>query len=260
MRLRLGPYIATDRDKDSPDNRGENSHKTAESVHAAEIERGSTMAANAKIGLLLGLVSVFVLAFALNSVHCSGDRKGNNDLAPIVVEGPPGIRPAISPEALPSEPVSQGPAIQTPAAGTQDRYRAVLPEIAATEGNSTATQPAKPPSTRSAPLGPARAGVPSASEGPAAAPPVVRYVVCEGDSLAYIARKFYGPQQGNKRENVMKIFEANRGVLKSPDQIDVGQELVIPPLEAPQPQKKPDPTILPDSMFEKVESIGRKRL
>ena len=194
------------------------------------------MAANKKIGLLLGLVFVFVLAFALNSVHRSGDREGNNDLAPLVVEGPPGIKPAISPEALPSEPVSQGPAEQTPAAGTKDRYRTVLPKIAASEESSTDVEPAKP------------------------APAVVRYIVCEGDSLAYIARKFYGPQQGNKRENVMKIFEANRGVLKSPDEIDVGQELVIPPLQASPPQKTAEPSIFPDTMFEKVESIGRKPL
>jgi nucleoid-associated protein YgaU len=194
------------------------------------------MAVNAKIGLLLGLVFVFVLAFALNSVHRSGDREGSSDLAPLVVEGPSGIKPEMPLEALPPEPVAQGPAIQTPAAGTKDRYRTLLPEVAAPDKSSNDIEPAKP----------------------ASAP--VRYIVCEGDSLAYIARKFYGPQQGNKRENVLRIFEANRGLLKSPDQIDVGQELVIPPLETSQPQKNSEPTIFPDTMFEKVESIGRKPL
>jgi len=194
------------------------------------------MAVNAKIGLLLGLVFVFVLAFVLNSVHRSGDRKGNNDPASVMVGGPPGIKPEIPPEALPAEPVSQSPARQSPAAEAGERYRTALPEIAPSQETSKNIEPAKP------------------------APPAVRYVVCEGDSLAYIARKFYGPQQGSKKANVLKIFEANRGVLKSPDQIDVGQELVIPPLEAAQPQKKAEQNIFPDSMFEKVESIGRKPL
>ena len=209
------------------------------------------MAVNAKIGLLLGLVAVFVLAFALNSAHRSGDRKANGDLAPVVVEGPSGIRPGIPPEVLPPSPVPQQPVSQTPSSEATERYRTVLPEIAAIEKSSPDVEPPKP----------------------APAPAVVRYVVCEGDSLAYIARKFYGPVQGNKRENVMKIFEANRGVLKSPDQIDVGQELVIPPLEASQPprvatqggaagraQTTAELNIFPDTMFEKVDSIGRKPL
>lgn len=204
------------------------------------------MAVNAKIGLLLGLVFVFVLAFVLNSTPHSGDRKGNNDLAPVMVEGPPGIKPEIPPDALPPQPGPQrlpegtphGAASQGPAAQTAERYRTVLPEIAAIEKSSPAVEPPKP----------------------APAPAVVRYIVCEGDSLAYIARNFYGPQQGNKRENVLRIFEANRGILKSPDEIDVGQELVIPPLEAPQPQTNAEPSIFPDTMFEKVESIGRKPL
>ena len=194
------------------------------------------MAVNAKIGLLLGLVFVFVLAFVLNSVHRSGDHKGNSDLTPVMVGGPPGIKPEIPAEALPAELVSQGPAGGATTTEAGERYRAPLPEIAPSEEITKDVEPAKP------------------------APPAVRYIVREGDSLTYIARKFYGPEQGNKRANVLKIFEANRGVLKSPDEIDVGQELVIPPLETSQPQKNAEQNIFPDSMFEKVESIGRKHL
>ena len=200
------------------------------------------MAVNAKVGLLVGLLAVFVLAFALNSAHRSGDREAGNDLAPVVVEGPSGIRPEIPPDALPPAPVASTPAAPGPAALTTERYRAPLPEIAATEANAPAVEPPKPPAA------------------PAPTPPVVRYIVGEGDSLAYIARKFYGPEQGNKKANVMKIFEANRNILKSPDEIDVGQELVIPPLETQKPQTNAEPNIFPDSIFEKVDSIGRKPL
>ena|ERR1051325_10739718 len=49
------------------------------------------------------------------------------------------------------------------------------------------------------------------------------YTVRPGDSLSKISKEFYGdPNQ------YMRIFEANRDKLKDPDQIQVGQQLVIP--------------------------------
>jgi len=208
------------------------------------------MAADVKIGLLLSLVFVFVLAFVLNSVPHSGNRGGSSDPASVVVADPPGIRPGIPPEALLPKPVSPAPAERPAVPKTQERYRTSLPDVAAPEESDKPAESASPVAAE------AEKDVKPAKP----VPPIVRYTVCDGDSLAYIARKFYGPVQGNKRENVMKIFEANRGVLKSADQIDVGQELVIPPLGASQPQKNSEQTIFSGSMFEKVDSIGRKRL
>jgi nucleoid-associated protein YgaU len=50
-----------------------------------------------------------------------------------------------------------------------------------------------------------------------------RYTVQGGDTLSKISREYYGdPTQ------YMKIFNANRGVLKDPNSIRPGQELVIP--------------------------------
>jgi nucleoid-associated protein YgaU len=50
-----------------------------------------------------------------------------------------------------------------------------------------------------------------------------RYTVQTGDTLSKISREFYGdPNQ------FMKIFNANRSVLKDPNTIRAGQELVIP--------------------------------
>ncbi|MEM7520596.1 MAG: LysM peptidoglycan-binding domain-containing protein [Pseudomonadota bacterium] len=49
------------------------------------------------------------------------------------------------------------------------------------------------------------------------------YQVERGDSLAYISLQFYG------RPNAyMRIFEANRDKLRSPDEIKIGQRLIIP--------------------------------
>ena len=49
------------------------------------------------------------------------------------------------------------------------------------------------------------------------------YTVQSGDSLSKISKQFYG----NANE-YMKIFEANRDKLRDPNQIQPGQELVIP--------------------------------
>ncbi len=56
------------------------------------------------------------------------------------------------------------------------------------------------------------------------------YVVQAGDTLTRIACKIYGP--GKDRE-YKRIFEANRGVLRSESDLSIGQELMIPPLPAP---------------------------
>jgi nucleoid-associated protein YgaU len=49
------------------------------------------------------------------------------------------------------------------------------------------------------------------------------YEVVAGDSLAYLSLQFYGQPSA-----YLKIFEANRNILKSPDKIQVGQRLIIP--------------------------------
>ncbi|UCF44632.1 MAG: LysM peptidoglycan-binding domain-containing protein [Planctomycetota bacterium] len=70
----------------------------------------------------------------------------------------------------------------------------------------------------------------------------------------------YGPQEGNRNVNVTKIFQANRKLLKSADEIYPGQRLIIPPLSASQPQQSGIENIFSTTLFEKVKSIGRKRL
>lgn len=57
----------------------------------------------------------------------------------------------------------------------------------------------------------------------AASPTSNTYTVQPGDTLWKIAKQFYG--EGNQ---YLKIFEANKGLLKDPDHIFPGQELVIP--------------------------------
>ncbi len=63
------------------------------------------------------------------------------------------------------------------------------------------------------------------------APTKKTYTVVKGDTLAKIAVKMYGKDEGNKKDTVQSLFEANKKSLKSPDHIVVGQKLTIPPLE-----------------------------
>jgi nucleoid-associated protein YgaU len=50
-----------------------------------------------------------------------------------------------------------------------------------------------------------------------------RYTVKAGDTLSKISQQFYGDAN-----QYTKIFNANRGVLRDPNTISPGQELVIP--------------------------------
>lgn len=54
------------------------------------------------------------------------------------------------------------------------------------------------------------------------------YVVKSGDTLSAIAKRHYGD---GSSAAYMRIFNANRPLLTSPDRIYPGQTLVIPPKE-----------------------------
>ena len=49
------------------------------------------------------------------------------------------------------------------------------------------------------------------------------YTVKAGDTLSKISRQFYGDAN-----QYTKIFDANRSILRDPNSINPGQELVIP--------------------------------
>ena len=192
------------------------------------------MGADVKIGLLSGLIFVFVAAFLLSNAPHSENANDNNRLKAFTVGGPPDIRPGILPDALPPYP-SDGRRheLNPPPSKNMESIRG-LP------GTTSPDEISKSNGLMKSSL------------------PEVYYFVQEGDTLADIAKRFYGPEQGNKNANVMRIFKANHNLLESPDEIYPGQKLVIPPLRTTLLGKKSNKSIFPDSMFEEVESIGRR--
>lgn len=97
--------------------------------------------------------------------------------------------------------------------------RKVKQDLTVAKGSTRATEPAAATETADA----KSATLPSQADAGEAADSENTYTVQPGDTLWKIAKQFYG--DGTK---YMKIFEANQGILKNPDHILPGQELVIP--------------------------------
>lgn len=200
------------------------------------------MALDAKIGSLIGLVLIFAIALVVNGLLRSDDATDGSAPNAVTADNMPGIgareRDFID---RPADPIAEQREYRPPTADNgATGSRASLPGTApvvpepTTDGDSEVPRP-----------DPVK---PSLSQ--------VYYAVCTGDNLADIAKKFYGPEEGNRRANIIRIFEANRKVLTSPHEIFIGQKLVIPPLKA----LGPDGSFFSSSMFESVTSIGRRHL
>ncbi len=86
------------------------------------------------------------------------------------------------------------------------------------------------------------------------------YVVKEGDVLATVAKKAYGAEEGNKLANIKRIYQANSMILNSPDEIVVGQKLVIPALPKGKTSGADPAKVLAGPKFEKVGTVSRKAL
>jgi nucleoid-associated protein YgaU len=238
------------------------------------------MTSDAKIGLLLGLIFIFVIAFIINGLPRFRSVTNNSELTTNMVSTPSSTLGIGANERRVQEDFDQpAPAPEQPLASVQRplekkedvRFTMKLPPETslvtetpipqtADQQEPSLTPPIEPAATPAPPDQNAVEKAQVSKPEPAAPAPSKVYVVCEGDTLAEIAQKLYGPEEGNKKENVTRIFAANRQVLKSPDQIYAGQKLTIPPLKASGSGPAKGDSVLSGSMFEKVVSIGRKHL
>lgn len=232
------------------------------------------MTSDAKIGLLLGLVFIFVIAFIINGLPNFRGDKDNNELTTNMMNrqnDPLGLPPGHVEaqydfdwaERLSKQPSGLDefrPGFQTILEEQHIRSITSLPEnpsvvegpiqVTEVEPKTNPGEPAPDPAKETESKKPTTAKL---------LPPKI-YVVKENDNLSDIAKKFYGPEEGNKMFNITRIFQANRKLLRSVHEIYVGQKIIIPPLPTSTRDRTKPASTLPGTIFEKVKSIGRTHL
>ncbi|MGA2678790.1 MAG: LysM peptidoglycan-binding domain-containing protein [Sedimentisphaerales bacterium] len=236
------------------------------------------MTSDAKIGLLLGLVFIFVIAFIINGLPGLHQKDDSNKLTTNMVgleSNPSGIganerrvQRALDQPAAPAGETAQ------PVAGTQAQQPMTNAAQPAPTG-AVASQPVADNAivgpTQAAPttaIGPTASApaqdVPAANTQPTAAPeaaqpaPAKVYVVQSGDSISGIAKKVYGVKEGVKQKNIDAIFAANRKTLSKISDLQIGQKLVIPSLPGSTAASSSPAEVLTDKNFTKVESVGQQ--
>jgi len=277
------------------------------------------MTSDAKIGLLLGLVFIFVIAFIINGlpnlkpqtskgevttnmVPLTEENLGVADRAQKAQEtlnwnellGQPEPEPPVARTTILEEPRRT---LETPQTANEQDVRSILPlpsinsilehlttnlqnqkeqtntvsmDVAQPVTGPPVVAPERPAGTQTSPGQPGlkpgetvpksaqTAGTTAAARPASTSSKLVDrvYVVGEGETLAAVAKKVYGPEEGNRIANIKRIYEANNDILKSPDQVVAGQKLLIPP---PLPPLAPKPAdVLSQALFEKVEAIGKQ--
>ncbi|MHC4534503.1 MAG: LysM peptidoglycan-binding domain-containing protein [Planctomycetota bacterium] len=214
------------------------------------------MTSDAKVGLLLGLFFIFVIAFIINGLPRFRSDTNSNELttmanspndsyigsnerkaqAELRRERPARNRRESVEEAQETTKEESKYRYKRPLSG--DNVAVKNEPITTTEDRVKPRAPA-PDANRETKVNkpkPAKSNLPKF------------YVVQAGDNLAKIAQKFYGMEKGNKTINVKKIFEANRRLIKSADDINVGQKLVIPLL------KDESESVSTGGLFERIKS------
>jgi nucleoid-associated protein YgaU len=241
------------------------------------------MTSDAKIGLLLGLTCIFIIAFVINGLPRFRSAANNNELTNNMVNPADDSLGIAERERKVQETIDWNGRLETESArdfstlalegsgidgiGFESEETGPLVAAVLNEDNSYSVRYTMPLTQNASVMEEA------SIEQPTVAPVVnsgrtrtVReqsvkpasaktYVVQDGDRLSDIAKKFYGPVEGNRLANINRIFEANRRTLKSADDIYIGQKLVIPPLPA-STQAGSNSSIFSSGLFERVGSIG----
>lgn len=237
------------------------------------------MTSDAKIGLLLGLIFIFIIAFVINGLPRFRNISNGSEMTTNMVSAqndtqPIGSRERQAPGVFNWTERSIDQTYQEPQPAVEQkedvRFKIQLPDDIATAKETSIMEIAEEVESNApktvASASPAQTPEEKVETPVAKEPDPVKtvspkfYVVSEDDSLGLVsvARKCYGPEQGNKKINLDRIYEANKNLLKSPDEIFVGQKLIIPPLITIQKETKETKSTFADSIIEKVKSIGKK--
>lgn len=219
------------------------------------------MTADAKVGLLLGLVFIVIIAFLVNGLPSFLRSAEPEDVVINTITPPTGPDLVIDPRipetarqlepqialresqppqdvislnprgGRPVEPVQPVPPVE-PVASAQPVSSPMTPDAAAG---------APSPAIRPADFGSAAASTVSSAQTPT--PKARIHVIQGGETLARIAQKYYGKEEGNRHLVIQKLYQANSKVLTSPDKVQVGDKLTVPSLSellGTTPVKTPD--------------------
>ena len=183
------------------------------------------MTADAKVGLLLGLFFIVVIAFLVNGLPNF-----------IHEENPTPASNAITTPTGPDMPLDN----RVPEAAHRlylPRHRQQTPEPTQSEAAFGAIDDHRTESVELPPV-PTLPQTPVIIKNPSVQPPVAAetttvrtHVVKSGETLPAIAKAYYGDDEGNRLVVIQKLYEANTNVLKSPDRVCVGDKLVVPSLD-----------------------------
>lgn len=209
------------------------------------------MTSDAKIGLLLGLVFIIVIAFIINGFPSFDREKDNNKLTQRLTNLETSSLDIAAKIRKTARALEREEAVKS-----DDGVRAVmkLPGLVPSAKSNIEIAEADPSQIEQNPIDKAKVQPGSSIE--RIRPRV--HIVQQGDNLAIIALKFYGPHHGAKKINVDRIFLTNRKILESPDRIFVGQKLIIPPLLSLQDGKTENDTSFERKSFKKVETMVRR--
>ncbi|MHC4076333.1 MAG: LysM peptidoglycan-binding domain-containing protein [Planctomycetota bacterium] len=198
------------------------------------------MTSDAKIGLLLGLIFIFMIAFIINGLGDFRASSNNNELTTQMIDSQKNYQALAAKERKvrevfnQPEPVNKADVAVRNSSSSDDteqniRFSAPLPKNSPVAKNDVIINPA--PAKSTVIRAKTTLTVKARSKWPK------YHLVGEDDNLAFIAKRFYGAKQGNKKENIDRIFKANQQ-LKNPDEIYIGQKLVIPALANSSNKKK----------------------
>jgi nucleoid-associated protein YgaU len=202
------------------------------------------MTSDAKVGLLLGLVFIVIIAFLINGLPNLLKGGSTDDIITNSVSEPNNNWDDLRRQA--------DEAVRTVGGRNGDqRFRT-------TESFDTEIKPPKPtnvmtikppdPSLNNTTITPPKPRIPV----------IKKYKVVSGDNLSKIAVKMYGAEEGNRYVNINKIFGANKNILDSVDDVRIDQVLIIPPLNMQQFELVPMPPKPSKSVVDKIKNALKK--
>jgi len=203
------------------------------------------MTTDAKVGLLLGLIFIFLIAFIINGLpNFNSDKDNSNELtSKMVIEhnNPSSISRVEKKEVIRTfreeeQERAKAQTIQREGFSIEPRFKFDLPKVKAVAKETVKIE--------------------EELKNKAKVQFSKFYIVEEGDSLSSVAKRFYGAQEGNKKINIERIYEANRRYLKSADNIYVGQKLMIPSLTRAIRDKGKGSVVV--AMLQKVKTVSKR--